>query len=604
MLYIKTLGISSILTNFLADENAQYATYSSININDLPAYKFTDILNWLGITNLNSTNEWLHAARTWYRACLSSAVFLAALASVSTLDWTSQNFQQMLVDIIRQDPIAGSQGLFQPPESVRTSFWNIFVEYLCEKTKLLAEHVVIPDILALLGEKGSGPQTNIYSQNDVASESNQGDELSDLKIEQTQTNFAISLSSSPNCNNDTERLLDRAQIIQDNDKKTQQMKKFNSYNSLSASFRCIEVSPYQKEESDLIMLAINNKQGLTTVGLLMWPAGQLLADYLLVNQSTFQNKRCLELGAGAGLASILLHRAGAQHVLTSDAHPKVVSYLRANLWLNGATSMLFPDAEEVLVNGILSNQQTSIINNQNSTLAIIDKQNEKDKDVNEKTSLSSRLINGYFTTNGTSSMESDLVKPNVADNISLEKKELSDHLFNFQEQKNESYAHEFLWQHLTPNTPILQAYRPEIIVTSDTIYRSDLHKPLAQAIHACLLAAVASSEEARSASIYRPVENAYVLSAQPVRNEKDFEHYLTILTEQGLQYEELAFGAHWTANVREKEEGKNKHLMENCLFYLIQKAQNLDLELLGLEVPDVPVRLHLITLLDKEKVRL
>jgi len=51
----------------------------------------------------------------------------------------------------------------------------------------------------------------------------------------------------------------------------------------------------------------------------VWPAGQLLAEYLFANPSFVAGKDVLEMGAGCGLASILCCKLGAKDVYATDA---------------------------------------------------------------------------------------------------------------------------------------------------------------------------------------------------------------------------------------------------------------------------------------------
>lgn len=51
---------------------------------------------------------------------------------------------------------------------------------------------------------------------------------------------------------------------------------------------------------------------------------------------------CLEVGCGAGMVGVALHRAGARHVILTDGNPEAVANCRRNLALNGVPLLLEP----------------------------------------------------------------------------------------------------------------------------------------------------------------------------------------------------------------------------------------------------------------------
>jgi predicted nicotinamide N-methyase len=73
----------------------------------------------------------------------------------------------------------------------------------------------------------------------------------------------------------------------------------------------------------------------TGIGQIWQGATDLLCDWLEAHsQWVLQQGRSLELGAGVGLAGLLVAKLGGEATLT-DHHPKVLSRLRANVALNG-----------------------------------------------------------------------------------------------------------------------------------------------------------------------------------------------------------------------------------------------------------------------------
>jgi predicted nicotinamide N-methyase len=71
---------------------------------------------------------------------------------------------------------------------------------------------------------------------------------------------------------------------------------------------------------------------------LLWPSGRVLADAMLTFE--LKGRRILELGCGLGLASLVLHRRGAD-ITASDCHPLAAAFLLENLRLNALPSMKY-----------------------------------------------------------------------------------------------------------------------------------------------------------------------------------------------------------------------------------------------------------------------
>ena len=71
---------------------------------------------------------------------------------------------------------------------------------------------------------------------------------------------------------------------------------------------------------------------------LLWPSGRVLAGAMLTFE--LKGRRILELGCGLGLASLVLHRRGAD-ITASDCHPLAAAFLLENLRLNALPSMKY-----------------------------------------------------------------------------------------------------------------------------------------------------------------------------------------------------------------------------------------------------------------------
>lgn len=70
----------------------------------------------------------------------------------------------------------------------------------------------------------------------------------------------------------------------------------------------------------------------------VWPCGRLLADTMA--DYAIDGRRVLEIGCGLGLASLVLHRRGAD-VTASDCHPLAEVFLAYNAALNALTAVRY-----------------------------------------------------------------------------------------------------------------------------------------------------------------------------------------------------------------------------------------------------------------------
>jgi len=72
---------------------------------------------------------------------------------------------------------------------------------------------------------------------------------------------------------------------------------------------------------------------------MIWPSGLHLAARIAARGLT-PGERVLEIGCGLALASLVAHRHGAD-VTASDCHPLTAGFLKANLRLNGLSSLKY-----------------------------------------------------------------------------------------------------------------------------------------------------------------------------------------------------------------------------------------------------------------------
>ncbi|KAF9618442.1 hypothetical protein IFM89_001165, partial [Coptis chinensis] len=66
-----------------------------------------------------------------------------------------------------------------------------------------------------------------------------------------------------------------------------------------------------------------------------WPSEDVLAYFCLSHADMFRSKRILELGAGYGLAGLVIAAStDAEEVVISDGNPQVVDYIQRNIHAN------------------------------------------------------------------------------------------------------------------------------------------------------------------------------------------------------------------------------------------------------------------------------
>lgn len=81
---------------------------------------------------------------------------------------------------------------------------------------------------------------------------------------------------------------------------------------------------------------ISNKYNVDSTGLVChWPSEDVLAYFCLSHADMFRSKRVLELGAGYGLAGLVIAAStDASEVVVSDGNPQVVDYIQRNIDAN------------------------------------------------------------------------------------------------------------------------------------------------------------------------------------------------------------------------------------------------------------------------------
>jgi hypothetical protein len=87
-----------------------------------------------------------------------------------------------------------------------------------------------------------------------------------------------------------------------------------------------------------VRVSLNLFEGGT--GCTTWSAGFYLAEFALTHPETFAGKRCLELGAGAGVLGVVLARLrGARELILTDGNEETLENLRGNLTLNAVGNL-------------------------------------------------------------------------------------------------------------------------------------------------------------------------------------------------------------------------------------------------------------------------
>jgi len=72
------------------------------------------------------------------------------------------------------------------------------------------------------------------------------------------------------------------------------------------------------------------------VGMALWPAGYVFAEWLIENPTLFQGRRVLSLGSGCGLTEIVMAQVTEYHsIVATDYTADIVSNLHINLMRNG-----------------------------------------------------------------------------------------------------------------------------------------------------------------------------------------------------------------------------------------------------------------------------
>ncbi len=101
---------------------------------------------------------------------------------------------------------------------------------------------------------------------------------------------------------------------------------------------CSLLDNQQFDKDDLEAAALGITSSTWSLFGIVWPASQILAAE--VSAVNFTGKRVLELGCGIGLASLVLHKMGAD-ITASDYHPRAQEFLDRNVSENNLPPIKF-----------------------------------------------------------------------------------------------------------------------------------------------------------------------------------------------------------------------------------------------------------------------
>ncbi len=113
---------------------------------------------------------------------------------------------------------------------------------------------------------------------------------------------------------------------------------------------CSLLDRQQFDEEDREAMALGITSATWSLFGVVWPASRILAAEVSV--ANLAGKRVLEIGCGIGLASIVLHKMGAD-ITASDYHPRAKEFLNRNVLDNGLSPIKFQAVDFEQTNPLL-----------------------------------------------------------------------------------------------------------------------------------------------------------------------------------------------------------------------------------------------------------
>lgn len=214
-----------------------------------------------------------------------------------------------------------------------------------------------------------------------------------------------------------------------------------------------------------------------SIGLVMWPAGFLMAEFALDNPDLFRGKRVLELGAGIGLTSVFVAR-GTQPaaMIATDFDVRALKNIQHNFKING----LCP-ADSKFVS---PEEDPSAVYTSSDLVAL------------PSLCSASPASSAVATDSSSASPSASVARCEMA-------------------------TARVDWYNYSPAQ--LAAFNADVIIACDTTYVEAILVPFAQSVHACLQA--------------NPAAVVYLAQAQ--RHPSTFLLYLDALRDEGLKLREM-----------------------------------------------------------------
>ena len=225
---------------------------------------------------------WCRQLRKWYREGVFAPIIVERLNEQCGFPWLELAFQDLIVQYVLNDPLACQ---YQGSDDEIKLFWNTLNKTI-ERGGYEVHEGIINKVMSLL-------------MNNMQFNMSQNERPAYRSFEFPKCFPSSSLPSNSNSDHDNAGGIG------------------------------------ETEGTEVVTLCVSEGYE-NNVGLKNWPGGFRMAEYILSCPEFFQNKRCLELGAGVGLTASILARSGAKPkaIIATDYDIDTLVNLKANLDLN------------------------------------------------------------------------------------------------------------------------------------------------------------------------------------------------------------------------------------------------------------------------------